>query len=50
MADNNQTSTVASLEPVLGDVQRNWKWLLVLGIAFIVLGFIGLKAADGVKA
>ena len=45
MSENNQTPPVASLEPVLGEVQKNWKWLLVLGIAFIVLGFIGLGRA-----
>ena len=27
---------------VFGDVGKNWKWLLVLGIIFVILGFIGL--------
>ena len=45
MSDNNQTPTVVSFEPVLGEVQKNWKWLLVLGIVFIALGFIGLGRA-----
>jgi len=25
-----------------GEVGKNWKWLLVLGIIFVILGFIGL--------
>ena len=30
---------------VLGEVQKNWKWLLFLGIAFLILGLIGLGRA-----
>lgn len=31
-----------SAKPLLGGLQRNWGWLLALGIVFIVLGLIGL--------
>jgi len=27
---------------IFGEVQKNWKWFLALGIIFFVLGFIGL--------
>jgi uncharacterized membrane protein HdeD (DUF308 family) len=27
---------------VFGDVQKNWKWLLILGVIFITLGAVGL--------
>ncbi|MCB1804230.1 MAG: HdeD family acid-resistance protein [Candidatus Competibacteraceae bacterium] len=37
-AINSKTPT----NPLLGGLQRNWGWLLTLGIAFIVLGLIGL--------
>ena len=30
---------------VLGEVQKNWKWLLFLGIVFLILGIIGLGRA-----
>ncbi len=33
--------------PVSIDLQRNWGWLLVLGILFVVLGFIGLGMTVG---
>ena len=29
-------------DEVFGEVGKNWKWLLVLGIIFVILGFIGL--------
>jgi uncharacterized membrane protein HdeD (DUF308 family) len=45
MSVNNETLAVSSWELVLGEVQKNWKWLLFLGIVFIVLGTIGLGRA-----
>ncbi|MEH6491460.1 HdeD family acid-resistance protein [Halopseudomonas sp.] len=35
-------AATASVPALLGDLGRNWGWLLALGILFIVLGFIGL--------
>ncbi|MEH6686337.1 MAG: HdeD family acid-resistance protein [Halopseudomonas sabulinigri] len=32
----------AAVPALLGDLSRNWGWLLALGILFIVLGLIGL--------
>lgn len=29
-------------DEVFGEVQKNWKWLLALGIIFVMLGLIGL--------
>ncbi|MGO9119246.1 MAG: HdeD family acid-resistance protein [Desulfomonilaceae bacterium] len=40
MADKRMV--VGELTDVLGEVQKNWGWLLALGILFIVFGFIGL--------
>jgi uncharacterized membrane protein HdeD (DUF308 family) len=30
---------------VLGHLQKNWKWLLILGIIFLILGLVGLGRA-----
>ncbi len=35
------------VDPVSVDLQRNWGWLLGLGILFVVLGFIGLGMTVG---
>lgn len=35
-------STKKIASPVSIDLQRNWGWLLGLGILFVVLGFVGL--------
>ena len=45
MSENNDVSSAASQDLVLGEVQKNWKWLLFLGIAFLILGIIGLGRA-----
>jgi uncharacterized membrane protein HdeD (DUF308 family) len=45
MSETNDTSTATGQDPVLGEVQKNWKWLLFLGIAFLILGIIGLSRA-----
>ena len=34
-------------DPIAADLQRNWGWLLGLGILFVVLGFIGLGMTVG---
>lgn len=36
-----------AIAPVSVDLQRNWGWLLGLGILFVVLGFIGLGMTVG---
>lgn len=36
------------LDPMPVDLQRNWGWLLGLGILFVVLGFIGLGMTVGI--
>jgi uncharacterized membrane protein HdeD (DUF308 family) len=41
MAGENQL-VVMDVANVLGDLKKNWGWLLALGILFIILGFIGL--------
>ena len=35
------------VDPMSVDLQRNWGWLLGLGILFVVLGFIGLGMTVG---
>ena len=32
----------ANQSAVFGEVQKNWKWMLFLGIIFVVIGFVGL--------
>jgi uncharacterized membrane protein HdeD (DUF308 family) len=41
MAGENQIMTV-DVANVLGDLKKNWGWMLALGIVFVILGFIGL--------
>lgn len=41
------TKTQNVVNPVSVDLQRNWGWLLGLGILFVVLGFIGLGMTVG---
>lgn len=45
MSENNDVSKAKGQDVVLGQVQKNWKWLLFLGIAFLILGIIGLGKA-----
>ncbi len=45
MSANNEASKAAEQNLVLGEVQKNWKWLLFLGNAFLILGLIGLGRA-----
>jgi uncharacterized membrane protein HdeD (DUF308 family) len=42
MTNENKTAEFNTPDTVFGDVQRNWGWLLALGIVFVILGFIGL--------
>ena len=42
MTNANDTAMVAREDNRFGEVQKNWGWLLALGILFIVLGTIGL--------
>ena len=41
MAGENQLA-VMDFASVLGDLKKNWGWLLALGILLLILGFIGL--------
>ena len=41
------TGSQRGVNPVSVDLQRNWGWLLGLGILFVVLGFIGLGMTVG---
>ncbi len=36
--------------PLLGEVGQNWKWLLAVGVVFVVLGFVGLGMLYGLTA
>ena len=45
MSETNDTSTATAKNPKLGEVRKNWIWLLFLGIAFLILGIIGLSRA-----
>ncbi len=45
MSANNEASMAADQNLVLGEVQKNWKWLLFLGIVLLILGLIGLGKA-----
>ena len=42
MADNDQLPRMPAGSAVFGEVQKNWGWLLALGIVFVLLGTIGL--------
>ena len=45
MSADNEVTMAEAQNLVLGEVQKNWKWLLFLGIVFLVLGIIGLGRA-----
>jgi uncharacterized membrane protein HdeD (DUF308 family) len=45
MSADNEATMAEAQDIVLGEVQKNWKWLLFLGIAFLILGLIGLGRA-----
>ncbi len=40
-----QTPLSPAVEALLGDLKKNWGWLLAMGIAFVILGTIGLGMA-----
>ena len=42
MSANNETAVSDVGGDVLGEVQKNWKWLLFLGVIFLILGVVGL--------
>lgn len=42
MSPQDVESVAQDQQAVFGELQKNWGWLLVLGILFIILGFIGL--------
>lgn len=41
-------STAKKASPVTTVTERNWSWLLGLGILFVILGFLGLSSVVGV--
>ena len=45
MSADNGVTTAQAQDLVFGEVQKNWKWLLFLGIVFLILGIIGLGRA-----
>jgi uncharacterized membrane protein HdeD (DUF308 family) len=45
MSETNDTSMATGQDLALGEMKKNWKWLLFLGIAFLILGIIGLSRA-----
>jgi len=45
MSADNEATVAEAQDLVLGEVRKNWKWLLFLGIAFLILGLIGLGRA-----
>jgi uncharacterized membrane protein HdeD (DUF308 family) len=42
MTADNETAVSDVGGVVLGEVQKNWKWLLILGVVFLILGVVGL--------
>jgi uncharacterized membrane protein HdeD (DUF308 family) len=48
MSADNEVTMAEAQNVVLGEVQKNWKWLLFLGIVFLILGIIGLGRAFAV--
>lgn len=42
MGNESDMNVVVQENVVLGEMQKNWGWLLALGILFLVLGIIGL--------
>ena len=45
MSADNEATMAEAQDLALGEVQKNWKWLLFLGIVFLILGIIGLGRA-----
>lgn len=43
-----KSSTKPSVRKAVSTVDRNWSWLLGLGILFVVFGFLGLSSVVGV--
>lgn len=42
MPTNNETAIAVHPDALFGEVQKNWGWLLALGILFVIFGIIGL--------
>lgn len=42
MADQKSGAVTDPSSTVFGELQKNWGWLLILGILFLVLGLVGL--------
>lgn len=42
MAGQNSAAVAGPSNAVFGELQKNWGWLLLLGILFLVLGLVGL--------
>lgn len=42
MSSNVEATAQESVDTIFGSLQKNWGWILVLGIFFLVLGFLGL--------
>lgn len=47
MSKTNATLASAS-DPLLGDLGRNWGWMLALGMLFLLLGAVGLAMLFGI--
>lgn len=45
----SDSAPTGDARPLLGEVGKNWGWLLALGIAFVVLGALGLGLAGFVS-
>ena len=45
MQEHAEEALVNSEGVVFGEVQRNWGWMLALGILFLILGIVGLGMA-----
>jgi uncharacterized membrane protein HdeD (DUF308 family) len=45
MSAANETEMRTDEALVFGDAKKNWKWLMILGIVFIILGAVGLGRA-----
>lgn len=42
MAENNEKAITSQAAIPFGEVQKNWGWVLALGIIFVILGIFGL--------
>ncbi len=40
--DMNEMNEYGGIPSLMGDLQKNWGWLLALGVVFVILGVIGL--------